>query len=654
MSKSRAADALALASIVFLVFAVYGDALHYTFMFDDAIDLPRASGRSLLSIFTSAGESGYYRPLPLLVWNLMYRVLGYHSPFWLHLLSLLLHAANGELVYLLARKWLSRGAAAAGAALFVIYPFSYQAVPNVNALFHLTVTLFLLTAVFLNLEASQRHSRTLFLASLSAAALALLSHENGVVAMPLILTMEAYLFLSQGRRPTLYPLAYLGLAAAFGGLWQVVPKWPTGGMADLASLKLNGLFFLQGLVYPWGRLMGWAASYPRLSPELTVALATFVTLPFLTFIIWKGKKATGFWIGIVWFVAGVLPAGVNLPFSYVIDGPRLLYLASVGAALAWAAFVDIWLSRKTTPWGYLLPLAILAFIAATSLNFIEQRKGMYSYASQLLRQGVAETRAPQDQGLLYLNFPSWLAPREDEYPFVHTGVLLAPVYLSLERALYINGAATGAAVESLSYAAIAMPWQYNYGFYGRPVEVEELNEKLRQGATVLVTDFLPQGLSLRPVGYFGPPSDSSTSYVAQFGDSLRLEKAEIRDEGEALLLTLRWSATRPVKSDYTVFAHLYDDQGRLVAQRDGYPMGGISPPRLWRPEEVITEFRPILPPPSEGRYTVKVGIYSGETGQRMTAVDEAGQRYADDAVFLGQITIGARPPLGRSRDMPPT
>ncbi|GIK41266.1 MAG: hypothetical protein BroJett011_50990 [Chloroflexota bacterium] len=81
-------------------------------------------------------------------------------------------------------------------------------------------------------------------------------------------------------------------------------------------------------------------------------------------------------------------------------------------------------------------------------------------------------------------------------------------------------------------------------------------------------------------------------------------------------LTLFWRADSPPSADYTVFIHLLDPLGNLIAQFDSPPAGGAYPTSLWDPGEIIADEHRLqnLPP---GRYTLQIGLYRPDTGQRL-------------------------------------
>jgi len=93
---------------------------------------------------------GVYRPLTTLSYLLNWSVLGgAGSPFGYHLINLLLHAANVWLVWLLAQRVLTRGAAFFAAALWAVHPIGVESVSNVTGRLRKEKTAFdLLRATF--------------------------------------------------------------------------------------------------------------------------------------------------------------------------------------------------------------------------------------------------------------------------------------------------------------------------------------------------------------------------------------------------------------------------------------------------------------------------------------------------------------------------
>ncbi len=96
--------------------------------------------------------------------------------------------------------------------------------------------------------------------------------------------------------------------------------------------------------------------------------------------------------------------------------------------------------------------------------------------------------------------------------------------------------------------------------------------------------------------------------------------------GGSLTLTLYWQPAGVVQQSLTVFVHLVDANGELVAQRDQTPGGGARPTLGWAPGEVIADIYELaigarVPP---GEYRLRVGWYNAATGQRVP-LDDGGE-----------------------------
>jgi len=119
-----------------------------------------------------------------------------------------------------------------------------------------------------------------------------------------------------------------------------------------------------------------------------------------------------------------------------------------------------------------------------------------------------------------------------------------------------------------------------------------------------------------------------------------LESKEAKPGGE-LHLVLYWQAQREMNTSYTVFTHLLDEGGRLWGQKDNPPQGGKYPTTGWLEGEVVRDEYEIPIPPDApfGSYLLEVGMYEAETGVRLPAFDEKGNRLEGDRVILTTIEI---------------
>jgi hypothetical protein len=109
---------------------------------------------------------------------------------------------------------------------------------------------------------------------------------------------------------------------------------------------------------------------------------------------------------------------------------------------------------------------------------------------------------------------------------------------------------------------------------------------------------------------------------AQFEDGIELlgYNQENFEAGGARLLRLRllWKANTTPARDYTVFVHLTDSSGEIVAQQDAPPRRGAYPTSFWDAGEVIDDTVELrVPREKEGGLSLWIGLYDGTTMQRL-------------------------------------
>jgi hypothetical protein len=89
--------------------------------------------------------------------------------------------------------------------------------------------------------------------------------------------------------------------------------------------------------------------------------------------------------------------------------------------------------------------------------------------------------------------------------------------------------------------------------------------------------------------------------------------------GGTLRLTLDWHALERIDEDYTVFVHLVDSTGRIVAQNDHQPQNGANPTSWWSLDETVRDEMELDIPPDapSGPYSFRIGLYQVSNGIRL-------------------------------------
>ncbi len=137
----------------------------------------------------------------------------------------------------------------------------------------------------------------------------------------------------------------------------------------------------------------------------------------------------------------------------------------------------------------------------------------------------------------------------------------------------------------------------------------------------------------------------------RFGDKMRLLGYDLEEQtvtpGGEFPVTLCWESLAPMEEDYSVFLHLVSEEGIIIAQRDMYPGRGTYPTSLWESGDIIEDTYVLPIPPAvttPARVNLVVGLYSWETGERLSVMDGEGNDLGD-SYTLEQFVLP-----GRERD----
>lgn len=97
-------------------------------------------------------------------------------------------------------------------------------------------------------------------------------------------------------------------------------------------------------------------------------------------------------------------------------------------------------------------------------------------------------------------------------------------------------------------------------------------------------------------------------------------------------LTLYWRTDERLTASYTVFIHVYDVRGQMLAQADSRPFGGMYPTDAWLPGYIIADTH--LFPLHPRAHVLHVGLYELSSMQRLPVTAPDGQSAADNVIVI--------------------
>jgi len=621
---------------ILLVALTYGDALRLPFFFDDLVQIPLAQDRSLMQLWVPEASYPYFRPLGFTIWHLAGKLWGSQSAIFHHGLNLILHIANGLMVAYLGEMlrtgskktpltW--RGTLAA--LLFLLYPFSYQAVPWIGSVFHLLVTTLILGALICFWLAHLTGQKQWAWLGVLPAALAPFAHENGLLVIPLALM----LLVAQRTRPNRSDVITLMAWSLPTILWLSIRLGlnPAAGSVgnNIETMGQNVVYLWQGMAYPITSVGGLLRDQLGFNDMLTAAALSLLALG-LAFAgqFHRGWNQTPLW---PWLWAGlaVLPIIPTLSFGYVISGARLLMLASVGLAWLWTYTAEVLLNHLR--WRPQAVVAIVCLLILTqNFIFLRQRMALYTLLGDSVDQAVEGVQAGNAAAkkVAIINLPSWLAYRQTIYPLGHEGITFIPGYVPMEAIIAVQ-TDDPVQVQMLRYDDLIPNLSpYYYDVVGAGLDWPQL---IGDGVQLHLTDFTEQAITVHLVGDLAAPLPPTTP-LATFAEGATLSAAAVTRDPTHFTLDLHWQTDTPIPEGITVFVHGLNQAGELIAQADGHAVAGIYPMTLWLPEQGVRDVRYL--DQADEITEIYLGLYNSYTGERLPAYRPDGSRWPDDRVPL--------------------
>ena len=332
------------------VFALYWNALNAPFIYDDLDQILNnpalANWHTFVHRFLLApvafnadfrGSGGLsYRPVYWITLALD-RHLWQLNPAGFHLTNLFLHIANGVLAFRLLRRLnVSLIVAASASILWQALPIHAETVAWISGRAYSLSTLFLLLSLLLAsryLHTSKPLPLALYFFTTAAA---LLSHELGLLAIPLTL-LVAWATPNAKRRSilTLSATAILSIILYFTLKHLVAPQTESGPAA-IKSFALIFWKYVLWIITPIHMSVERSTSTPpnTFSPAAIAAWIGLAALIAAIVLLRKSRPTAS--AGLLWLLMALIPF-CGLVFIYQGMAERFTYLASMGLALCIAS-----------------------------------------------------------------------------------------------------------------------------------------------------------------------------------------------------------------------------------------------------------------------------------------------------------------------------
>ena len=659
MAKSKTIIGYLLPTLpIFLAVALYGYTIRLPFFWDD---VPHFLTAETLDGFNQWGRFPtfpYYRPVIFSVWKFFEVLIGHNDPVTLHLLNVFVFGLGGvfinRLVQYISPPNIKNIAGVFAGVGFVLFPFSYRAVPLVGALFHLLLVLGFVLSFYLALLWIDRRIPLWGLAVCYLSAfLAVFSHENGVLLTPLFIGLLSIRYrtdLIQSLKANRYRILqviipYILISGIYFILWFWILR-PQGNERSLTeSFETAMAVMLQGLIYPFATLIrpfvaddinpmtliGLVIAICGVAFGLTISLSRAKSMPFIL----------GY--GIIWYVLSILPAALFLPAGYVLGSPRLTALASVGGCIFWAVVLANMIRSSFRYNWYVRSLGVVltGLFVVVSVSFLNMQRdnflAMSAYQHEL--QNILSRDDIDLENTILINLPDYIIPNEDDRHFLlgTEGVLFVDPSANYLAQLQIN-AEGDVNLEQLEIASVlALLRNADFGFFPHPpnLDLNRLVNIVADTNHVIITQFTENGFYPFYVGGSASTGFTDDDIIAEFGNNQAyLTNAQMlfNNSDDTIDVITNWVINEP--SAIQLFVHVYCDD-EFIAQSDSNPLGGTYPFQFWESGEARMDIRRIdlNNNVTEDCLRVFTGLYYQEGVTRLTAINpQDGTVYLDNTV----------------------
>ncbi len=527
-------------------------------------------------------QSGWYRPGFGLLYLVVYALFGASTAahHWAHVV---LHIANALFLFALIRRFTRAWRVALIAPLvYVGLPVYSKAVYWISVPDPLAVFISFI-ALWFWVDYLETEKARDYVAAFIAFAAALISKETSIVVPAIFLLMDRLLVC---RVITLRALILRYAPFALVALPY---------LAIELNIQKSGMYV---------GVAGYGVG-PHMLPNLIDGLAWSVfpvELPAPFNYLWLALVA----IGIAWwmvakkdrrvvFLAGVaivplLPVIGFTPFWFE---RRYMYITTMAAAILFAGIIDrAWAAFKPRALYSMLAAGAIGLVAVTNFSGVNEQIASWGEIARQRRVPFrdivrAHPTFPDNTYLYFLDSP--IVPLYD---------LSVMFLLQYGKGVVVEGASEN---QVARWNEFANAYVYYFDSEGRPTEIP-----VERAAQFQVAPALP----------------------VDFSAAIRLEdwalpKSALK-RGEPLPVLLYWRALGKISEDYTVFVHLVNERGEIIAQQDAPPKNGNAPTSSWGVGQLIVDAHVVTIPidaPAGSIYRLEVGLYDAGTMRRLEIRD---------------------------------
>jgi hypothetical protein len=580
------------------------------FYLDDYNYLERAGrtdwSNAIVQIFDPRLQTMWYRPLQAIQFFLEFQVFGSNANAY-HSVNMVFHAVNVLLLYTLvwriSRRWRMGFFSALFFATFPVYASGVNWIGIVDPL----TTIFYLLGIWFWWTYLEKQDWLHYALALFAFVLALLSKQVSLTLPIVFFLIETWVkqeHFSIGRTAQRYaPFAVVAIVFAlvqygtqsthtFAGVFG----WQLSTTMAFILIQYLVLFF-----FPWGVFPSLDLNLVQAGDAFSYAWAAIAILV-LAYVTWRKRSRILLFLGAV-ALLNLLPV---LPFPFIEH--RYLYLPILSAAIILALVVE-----QARP--LIHGRAWLAVASSAGLGLLALGSGLAVNASAIdAAEWARQLRVPfRDIERLHSTFP------DDTLLY-----FIDPITPT-------TGGLSGMSFARYGRGVTVRNWTEPVDLRGHNASYVYYFDEARRPREILVE---------KNIALTATPSPPVAFEALLPLEDYELARASIQ-RGTALVLFLQWRGVAPLNRDYTIFVHLLNAKGEMVAGYDSPPRKGQYPTSKWEPnlpvaDAVVMPMSADLPVGSD--YKVEFGLYDPETQQRLAIVDGESVPIAD-TITLGPVNI---------------